>query len=145
MTEAVATLKLEAVGRVAERLLREATEQPGCVVYVESLDVATELRGIVEAVVPTGQTATETAMAELALWSQRHAHAVDADALEGALFAELVSLQLEAGRRRGDFLARCARAYDSLKRVREELEALDALVTGLLERNGAVGASGDQG
>jgi hypothetical protein len=142
MSEAVATLKLEAVGRIAERLLREVAAQPGSECFFPINDVASELREIVDAVVPSGRTPTERAMAELALWSRRHACAVEPEALEGAMFAELVSLQIDAGRTRGEFLSRCARAYDSLSRVRAALDAVAALD---VEPAGDAESSEDQG
>lgn len=131
MTEAAAALKLEAVGRVVEQLLRLCSEQPGCEVFYPIGDLASELRGIVEAVAPTGGTPTEQAMIELALWSRRHSSAVDAGALEGALLTELVSVEHDAGRSRAAFLARCEMVWDSLSLVRATLDAAE-LAAGLV-------------
>lgn len=123
LSDTVATLKLEAVARVAERLLRHASDETWGSTHVGMEALGSELRSIVEAEgpVPTGDP-TETAMAELALWARCHAGAVPPDALEAALLSELVSLQLDHGRTLADLRRRCDVAWFSIRRLRSALE-----------------------
>jgi hypothetical protein len=125
----VAMLKLEAVERVAERLLRLCADAPdeSCV-YYPIAELGSELRGIVETVFPLGPstaTPTEKALAELALWAGRHARAVDAESLAGALLSEVVSIECDAGSSREHFLSMCATAYDTIAPMRRALDAAE--------------------
>lgn len=126
MSEASATLKLDAIGRVVERLLRNAVEhdrvcgQPGCTASVEIGPLASELRSIIDAAVPGVDQPTEAmglAMTELTLWAQRHGDKVAAESLIGSLLSEAVCLQLESDGPRATrerFLALCGVGWDSI-------------------------------
>jgi hypothetical protein len=122
--ETIATLKLEVIGRVVERLARMAGGGGWATVDVEPL--VAELREIIDAPAPVVTDPTEQAMAELALWARRHAGAVPAESLEAALLAELVSLQLDAGRTLTDYRHRCDAAWHSIRRIRQSLDGAGA-------------------
>jgi len=123
-------LKVEAVGRIVERLLRLAAEHAlscpagvDCEATTPVGPLASELRAIVDAVVPTGKTPTEHAMLELGVWSARYESLVGRESLIGVLFCEAAMSCHEAGQRRSQFLDQCARAWDSLRVTLNALEA----------------------
>ncbi len=127
--EVAALLKLEAVGRIAERLLRLCADAPdeSCV-YYPIAELGSELRSIVEAVLPLGPecaTPTDRALSELAFWARRHAGAVDPESLAGALLSEVVSIQCDRGNGRAHFLALCATAFDTVAPMRHALDAAE--------------------
>jgi hypothetical protein len=139
VADSVAALKLAAVGRVVERLLRHASEHdagcpaPGeCTATVELAPLAAELRGILDAEGPeTRESPIDQAMAELALWSRGHAHSIPPAVLEAALLAELVSLQLDQGRTLLDFYGVCERAWHSIRRVRAAVDRVELDADGI--------------
>lgn len=116
MTDLGATLRLAAIGRVVERLLRESAETKLCpfpppkvcltCTGVQSTErVASELRAILDADVPAGETPLQVALAELAAWSMKH-RAVDPVLVGGAMLAEVIALQRhQQGATWGDFVA----------------------------------------
>jgi hypothetical protein len=123
-------LKVEAVGRVVERLLRDVAEHAaGCAAGLECeptvlvVPLASELRAIVDAVVPTGKTPVEHAMIELGMWSAHHSKRAPCEAVTGALAAELVLQFQDVGLTREFFLEWCAQSWDSLRMARSALEA----------------------
>ncbi len=123
-------LKVEALGRVVERLLRDVAEHaagcPGgseCEPTVLVGPLASELRAIVDAVIPTGKTPSETAMIELGVWSAWHSERATSEVVTGALAAELVLQFQDAGLTREVFLKWCAQTWDSLRLARNAIEA----------------------
>jgi len=123
-------VKVEAVGRVVERLLRAIAVHDGvcpgvgdeCKATIEVGPLAAELRAIVDAAVPTGKTAGEDAMIELGFWAAHHSKTAPREAVSGALAAELVLQFQDIGLTREFFLERCAATWDSLRVARDALE-----------------------
>lgn len=124
MTRITCRLQVEAVGRVAERLLRDANRNPGDEVFVSASALGSELAGIVHGAELGAATPLDRALAELAIWSRYHVTRIGGQPLCDALLIEAVAAHLDRSSDRGAFMAACARSWDALSDARAALDRL---------------------
>lgn len=111
MTVTVNALRqLELVASLAERLLREG--EP----------LGNELARILSArVVQEPANVEQRAMLELGLWSRRYGNELGAERIGALVLAELVSLWLDQGKTREQFVGAMSQGWRAIEEAREAL------------------------